>query len=57
MHSVVGWRFRRFRRRYEDNTKMYLTESAWDDLNSIGLAQNKDQWRAVVNRVINIRSL
>jgi len=57
MHSVVGWRFRRFRRRYEDNTKMYLTERAWENLNSICLAQNKDQWRAVVNTVMNIRFL
>jgi hypothetical protein len=55
MHSVVGWMFRRFRRRHEDNAKMYLAERAWEALNSIGLAQNRDQWRAVVNTVMSIR--
>jgi len=36
---------------------MYLTERAWEDLSSTGLAQNRDQRRVVVNTVMSIRFL
>jgi hypothetical protein len=43
------------RRRWEDNIKMDLREVRWGDMNWIDLAQNRDQWRALVNRVLNLR--
>jgi hypothetical protein len=27
----------------------------WGDVNCIGLAQNRDRWRALVNAVMNLR--
>jgi len=45
----------RRRRRWEDNIKMDLNEVECGDVNSIELAQNRDRWRAVVNRAMNIR--
>ena len=46
-----------FRRSHEDKTKTYIIETALEGLNNFGLAQNRDQWRAVVNTVISIRFL
>jgi hypothetical protein len=46
---------RRPRRRWVDNLKMDLREIGWDGIDWIDLAQNRDQWRAVVNTVMNIR--
>jgi hypothetical protein len=43
------------RRRWEDNIKMDLREMEIDGANWIELAQDKDQWRAVVNTVMNLR--
>jgi hypothetical protein len=43
------------RRRGVDNIKMDLGEIEWDDRNWIELAQDRDQWRALVNTVINLR--
>jgi hypothetical protein len=37
-----------------DNIKMVLTEIGWDDMDWIDLAQDGDQWRALVNTVINL---
>jgi hypothetical protein len=36
-----------------DNIKMDLREIGWDDLDWIDLAQDRDQWRALVNAVMN----
>jgi hypothetical protein len=33
--------------------KWILREIGWDDMDWIDLAQDRDQWRAVVNTVIN----
>jgi len=33
---------------------MYLQEVGWEDVDWIVLAQNRDSWRAVVNRVMNL---
>jgi hypothetical protein len=38
-----------------DNIKMDLGEIGWDDRDWIELAQDRDQWRALVNRVMNLR--
>jgi hypothetical protein len=43
------------RRRWVDNIKMDLREIGWDGRNWIDLAQERDQWRAVVNTVMNLR--
>jgi hypothetical protein len=43
------------RRRWVDDIKMDLTEIEWDGIDWIDLAQNRDQWRALVNLVINLR--
>jgi hypothetical protein len=43
------------RRRWENNIKMNLREIGWGGLDWIDLAQGKDQWRALVNMVMNIR--
>jgi hypothetical protein len=43
------------RHRWEDNTKMDLGERLWGDMDCIDLAQDRDQWRALVNMVMNLR--
>jgi hypothetical protein len=37
-----------------DNIKMDLREIRWDGMDWIDLAQDRDQWRALVNTVMNI---
>jgi hypothetical protein len=43
------------RRRWEDNIKMDLREIGIDGANWIQLAQDRVQWRAFVNTVMNLR--
>jgi hypothetical protein len=43
------------RRRWVDNIKMYLREIGWDGMDWIELDQDRDQWRALVNTVMNLR--
>jgi hypothetical protein len=43
---------RRLRHRWEDRNKMDLGEIGWEGLALICLAQNSDQWWALVNMVI-----
>jgi hypothetical protein len=43
------------RRRWEDNIRMDLREIDWGGMDWIDLAQYRDQWRALVNTVINLR--
>jgi hypothetical protein len=38
-----------------DNIKMNLREIGWDNIDWIDLAQDRDQWRALVNTVMNLR--
>jgi len=38
----------------EDNIRMDLTETGWEGLDWNQLAQDRDQWRALVNRVMNL---
>jgi hypothetical protein len=42
------------RRRWVDNIKMDLREIGWDGMDWIDLAQDRDQWRALVNTVMNL---
>jgi hypothetical protein len=37
------------------NIKMDLREIGWDGMDWIELAQNRGQWRALVNMVMNLR--
>jgi hypothetical protein len=46
---------RRPRRRWEDNSRMDLREKVWERVDWIYLPQDKDQWRALVNTVMNLR--
>jgi hypothetical protein len=43
------------RRRWVDDIKMDLREIGWDGMNWIDLAQVRDQWKALVNTVMNFR--
>jgi hypothetical protein len=38
-----------------DNIKRDLREIRWDDMDWIELAQDREQWRALVNMVMNLR--
>jgi hypothetical protein len=38
-----------------DNIKMELREIGWDGVDWIDMVQNRDQWRALVNTVLNLR--
>jgi hypothetical protein len=44
----------RSKRKWEDNNKIDLTEIGLGDMDWIDLAQNRDNWKALVNRVMNI---
>jgi hypothetical protein len=46
---------RRPRRRCADNIKMDLREIGWGGMDWIDLAQDRDQWRALVKTVMNLR--
>jgi hypothetical protein len=43
------------RRRWVNNIGMDLVEVGWGDVDWIGLAQDRDKWRALVNEVMNLR--
>jgi hypothetical protein len=43
------------RRRYVDNIRMDLGEVGCGDVDWIGLAQDRNRWRALVNSVLNLR--
>jgi hypothetical protein len=45
----------RRRRRWVDNIKMDLFDIGWGGVDWIGLAQDRDRWRTLVNSVMNIR--
>ena len=41
--------------RWEDNIKMDLQEVGCGGMDWIGLAQDRDRWRALVSAVMNLR--
>jgi hypothetical protein len=43
------------RHRWVDNIKLYLLEIGWGGVDWIGLAEDRDRWRALVNSVMNHR--
>jgi hypothetical protein len=42
------------RRRWVENIRMDLVEVGWGDVDWIGLTQDRDRWRALVNSVLNL---
>jgi hypothetical protein len=42
-------------RRWVDSIKIDLSEIRWDGMDCIDLTQDRDQWRALVNTVMNLR--
>jgi hypothetical protein len=52
---LVGKPKGRPRRRWVDNIKMDLREIGWDGVDWIDMAQGRDQWRALVNMILNLR--
>jgi hypothetical protein len=42
------------RRRWADNIRMDLGEVGWGDVDWIGLAEDRNRWRALVNSVLNL---
>jgi hypothetical protein len=43
------------RRRWVDKVGMDLGEVGWGDMDWIGLAQDRNRWRALVNSLLNLR--
>jgi hypothetical protein len=43
------------RRRWVDSIKMVLLDICWGSVDWIGLDQDRDKWRALMNAVMNIR--
>jgi hypothetical protein len=44
----------RARRRWVDNIIMHLREIGWDGMDWTDLGQDRDQWRALINTLINL---
>jgi hypothetical protein len=43
------------RRKWVGNIKLDLREKSWDGVNWIDLAWDRDQWRSLLNTVINLQ--
>jgi hypothetical protein len=43
------------RRTWVDNIRMAFGEVGWGGVDWIGLAQDRNRWRALVNSVLNLR--
>jgi hypothetical protein len=43
------------RRRLMDNIRIDLGKMGWGDVDWVGLAKDRNRWRALVNSVLNIR--
>jgi 4-hydroxyphenylpyruvate dioxygenase-like putative hemolysin len=59
MLLVYWWESQKERDHWEDqwvdNNKMDLRETGWDGVDWIDRAQDRDQWRTLVNTVLNLR--
>jgi hypothetical protein len=42
------------KRRWEDDIRMYFKERKWEDVDWMHLAQDRDQWRALVNTAMKL---
>jgi hypothetical protein len=43
------------KRRWEDNIRMDIREIGWEGVDWTNLAQYRDQWRVLVNTIMNLR--
>jgi hypothetical protein len=43
------------KRSWKDNIRVNLRETEWESVDWIHLAQDRDQWRAAVSTVMNLR--
>jgi hypothetical protein len=43
------------RRRWVNNIKLDLRETGWDGIDWIDQAQDRDQWKVLMNTVMNLR--
>jgi hypothetical protein len=48
---------RRLRHRWEDGIRMDLRDTGWGRVEWIQVAQDRDQWQALVNTVMNLQVL
>jgi hypothetical protein len=60
MHIEYWWESQKERVHWEDLDVggwiiLNLREIAWDDMDWIDLAQDRDQWKALINTVMNVR--
>jgi hypothetical protein len=46
---------RQLSRRWADNIRMDFGEVGWGNVDWIGLAQDRNGWRALVNSILNLR--
>jgi hypothetical protein len=42
-------------RKWEDNIRIDLMEIGWEGMNWIHLAQDRDQWRVIVNTLMSLQ--
>jgi hypothetical protein len=45
------------RPRWDDNIRLDLGERGWEGVDWMRLTQDRDQWRALINTVINLKVL
>jgi hypothetical protein len=43
------------KRRWVDNIMMDLVDVGWGDVDWVGVAQDRDRWRALLNSVLDLR--
>jgi hypothetical protein len=56
MHTGFWWKSQRKTKTYVGGqNSIDLREIRWDGMDWIDLAQDRDQWRALVNTVMNLR--
>jgi hypothetical protein len=59
MHTNFGWKhkgerpFGRPRHKWENNIRVDLGEIGWKNVDWMHLAQDRDQWQALVNMVMD----
>jgi len=47
--------FGKLRHKWEDNIKMDIWEMRWEGVDGIHLTQDRDQWWALVSRIMNLQ--
>jgi hypothetical protein len=55
LENLIRRELGRVRRRWEDNIRMDLIETGWEVVNWMHVIQDRDQWRAHTNTVMDIR--